>query len=244
MPQSKVVNRRRLIRDSASLTTASPDVKHADIVRKQNTLQVRIEAWREYQDLYMPGVARLRSETTTSARGCKPENWPLHLPSQVKRDSLAPQYRLLEDIELRLRRAQANDTLDQLKRHLRARARLLSVKKHDVTGQKRNTRSWGYINTVQSRINADVSRYRAAYSALSILDPNNTSDWQRTLKPLVNGDVREMKDGLPGETEGRRSLSWIWKTSGWSGADDDDEDEQEGKSLCIGSCISSRLGLY
>ena len=244
MIQSKIKNRRRLIRDSASLTSGSPDIKHADVVRKRNTLQVRIEAWREYQDLYMPGVTRLRSETTTSARGRQPENWPLHLPSQVKRDVHVPQYRSLQDIELRLRRAQANDTLDQLKRHLRARARLLSVKKHDVTGQKRNTRSWGYINTVQSRINADVSRYRAAYSALSILDSDNTSDWQRTLKPLADGDVREMKDGLPGETEGRRSLSWIWKTSGWSGVDDDDEDEQEGKSLHLSLDSSSWLCLY
>ena len=225
------MHRRRLRRDSAGLTDSSPDTRHADIVRRRNTLQVRLEAWREYQDLYMPGVARLRCETATSARGRQPESWPLYLPSQVKSNALVPQYRSLQDIELRLRQAQSNDTLAQLKRHLRARARLLSVKKHDVTGQKRNTRSWGYINTVQSRIDADVARYRAAYSALLALDPDNAHDWQRVLRPLADGDVREMKEGLPGETEGRKSLSWIWRTSGWSGSDDDDEDEQEGEYL-------------
>ena len=217
------------MRDVALLTSDSTDMKHADIARRRNALQVRLEAWREYQDLYMPGVARLRTETMTPAKGRHPENWTLHLPSQVRNNPLVPQYRYLQDIELRLRHAQANDTLDQLKRHLRARARLLQVKKHDVTGQKRSTRSWGYINTIQSRINADATRYRATYSALLVLDPGNTNDWQRVLNPLADGDIREMKEGLPGETEGRRSLSWIWRTSGWSGVDDNDEDEQEGK---------------
>lgn len=228
-------DRQRLIHDSASLSDNSSDVKHADVVRRCNTLQVRLEAWQEYQDIYMPGVSRLRSETTTSARGRRPENWPLHLPSQVKNNALVPQYRSLQDIELHLHQAQANDTLFQLKQHLHACARLLSIKKHDVTGQKRNTRSWGYINTVQSHINADVSGYRAAYSALLALDPKIVHNWQGTLRPLADGDVREMKEGLPNVTEGRRSLSWIWRTSGWSGTDDDDNDEEEGELLSLHS---------
>lgn len=195
--------RRRVCRDAAALSEGSSDVKHADVVRRRNTLQVRLEAWREYQDLYMPGVARLRSETTTSARGRQPESWPLHLPSGVKNNGSVPGYHQLELIEFRLRCAQANDTLDQLRRHLRARAKLFAVKKLDVSGQKRNTRSWAYIHTIQARINADTSRYRAAFSALLALDPENTDDWKRSLRPLADGDIREMKEGIPGETEGR-----------------------------------------
>ena len=70
----------------------------------------------------------------------------------------------------------------------------------------------------------DVERYRAARKALVVLDP--TGSWQQTLLPLLHQDIhppirgqaasttvsnkRKSRNGL--ESEGRRSLSWIWRS--------------------------------
>ncbi|EPS93480.1 hypothetical protein FOMPIDRAFT_39266, partial [Fomitopsis schrenkii] len=120
------------------------------VIRRQNNLRVRISAWREYQDLYMPAVSRLRLQNTPSGI-IQPEDMSLYLPSSVVNNPSVPTYRALEVIEGRLRHAQANDALDQLRRHLRARSQLYNTKKRDVRGQRYNTRSQTYINIRENR---------------------------------------------------------------------------------------------
>lgn len=37
------------------------------------------------------------------------------------------------------------------------------------------------------------------------------SEWEASLQPLLNGDIRSLKEGEDtGNSEGRRTLSWIW----------------------------------
>ncbi|KAH9913407.1 uncharacterized protein B0H18DRAFT_960370 [Fomitopsis serialis] len=218
---------RRLQSDAAGLTAHSPDDQRASIIRRRNNLQVRIDAWRETQDVYMPGVAAVRSRAAeASAAPVLAENIRLYLPSAVLGDSRVMLPSSLLEIERRLRFAQANDSLEQLRRHLRARTKLFNIKDRDVRGQRYNTRSRAYIDSVQAKIDADAERYRAAHAALLIIDPGDVAKWQKVLKPLLRTDVRAMHQGLDDETEGRKTLSWIWRTSGASGSVDDEDDQE------------------
>lgn len=51
-------------------------------------------------------------------------------------------------------------------------------------------------------------------------------EWDVALRPLLDSDVRGMNDGLNGESEGHRSLSWIWRTGFRSAADGHDLDDE------------------
>ncbi|KAH9921598.1 uncharacterized protein B0H18DRAFT_956557 [Fomitopsis serialis] len=184
---------RRLQRDAASIGTDGTDTQRAEIVRRRSNLKLRINAWRGYQDLYMPGVLRLRSADDSDAP-LQPENTPLYLPSALVGNPLVAPTPSLKEIERRLRHAQANDTLDQLRRHLRARSHLYMVKDRDVRGQRYNTRSQTYIKTVEARVQADAARYRVAHSALLAMDPPDEHGWQKYFRPLEQNDVRGMKD--------------------------------------------------
>ncbi|KAH9839463.1 uncharacterized protein C8Q71DRAFT_677862, partial [Rhodofomes roseus] len=181
-----------------------------------------------FQTLYMPAVALLRSrEASRSTTSVNAEDLPLYLPSDIINTDAVARSANLEGIELRLRYAQANDALEQMRRHLRARSKLYNVKDRDVRGQRYNTRSRTYINTVQDKIDADAARYRAAHKALLVLDPKDSLAWMKVLRYLGPDDVRGMKERLEKESEGKRVLPWIWRTTGFRGGDDEDEDDLE-----------------
>jgi len=50
----------------------------------------------------------------------------------------------------------------------------------------------------------------------------------KPLKELVAGDVCGLSDGLEGESEGRRTISWIWLVSYGLAAGGDEEQTNEG----------------
>ena len=113
-----------------------------------------------------------------------------------------------------LRHAQANDSLHDLRRYLQLRSHLYKHKDRFSSGQRANTRANLTISRVQRHINASVAQYRAAWKALQNLAPHLKKDdaWMQSLPELRNEDVRPMNTGLEGESEGRRSLSWIWRS--------------------------------
>lgn len=176
----------------------------------------------------MPAISRLRLQRTPPGI-VQPEDMSLFLPSSLVNDASAPTYYVIRTIERRLRNAQAEDALDQLRRHLRARSHLYHVKRRDVRGQRYNTCSQTYIKNINDKISIDAARYRAAYTALSVLDPQNEHGWKRHLHLLNTEDIRSMTEPLSGESEGRRTLSWIWRTTGTLGEDVDKEEDLEGK---------------
>lgn len=174
----------------------------------------------------MPAVSRLRLQNTPTGI-VQPEDMALYLPCSVVDNNSIPTYHAVKVIERRLRQAQANDALDQLRRHLRARSQLYNTKKRDVRGQRYNTRSQTYLKSISDKIAADAARYRAAYAALAALDPKNEHGWQRSLCLLKPEDIRAMTERGLGESEGLRTLSWIWRTSGAPGGGDGRDDSEE-----------------
>lgn len=141
----------------------------------------------------------------------KPQEIPLWLPSQIKSQvSCDPR---LAEIEWKLRFAQAHEALETVRHNLQMRAHLYKFKDRFVRGQAANTRSRTAISNVQTRIDAAADEYRAAHLALTALAlPLKKVAWNTHLLPLNNADIRHMSDADDGESEGRRMLSWIWKS--------------------------------
>ncbi|KAF8869347.1 hypothetical protein BD779DRAFT_1457769, partial [Infundibulicybe gibba] len=183
------------------------DLQQAKIQEGRNRLRRRIEAWREIQQLYLPGVITLR---TRSAGSSPPEVWHLHLPSEILTDiTLEPCFL---DFEWRLHRAQAFVVLDSLRCHLLIRSQMFKSKFRHVHGQGSLTRSHKLIESIQTKVTYDATKYREVHAKLERLAiPLKKQGWMKELPVLAEADVRGLNVGDEGTTEGRRTISWIWK---------------------------------
>ncbi|KAG1720793.1 uncharacterized protein EDB91DRAFT_1256828 [Suillus paluster] len=188
-----------------------------EIEEQHNTLQRRIDTWVKMQELYMPFLAALHaSESSVSNNvAVAPEAIKLWLPSQISR-TVACDARL-QDIEWKLRYAQAHDALHSLRSNLRAQSAILKYKDRNLRGQGANTRAQNMLKAVEARIEAAASTYKHAHKSLVVLAPqvNQTqSGWHLSLRPLDRADIHSMTDLLWGELEGTKKLSWIWSMRG------------------------------
>lgn len=150
----------------------------------------------------------------------QPDIIPLFLPSQLPeslwQSGCVPG---LVEKEKRLRVAQADDALGELKRLLRISATIRDYKRVQVGGvsQKVNTRARNLLERFHQKTLRCARRYTAAYNAMCALDPGG--DWSARLRFLDHAkDVRSPhrdrdEESAKGkrEAEGTRQLSWIWR---------------------------------
>jgi hypothetical protein len=180
----------------------------------------------------MPEVSTMRARADRAASDTSaeiaPSDFPLHLPSSLPAQTAC--LPALRQHEFRLREAQAYESLDELRDHLRLRTHMYKYKNKNIVGQRANTRCQNIISTVQDKANTSATKYRTARAAIVKLSPHcvDNEGWRGRLLPLAEEDIRALKEGEEGESEGRRSLSWIWRIVG-VGGDSDDEGLQEGK---------------
>ena len=115
--------------------------------------------------------------------GMEAEAFDLLLPSSTAaiRHNLASQS--LQDKEKRLRLAQLESYLEDIRRLLQIKSSAYLDKLKNVSGQKGGTRSNSQIQKFNSMIDLSVLGYQATRSALLRLDPSGS--WQERLKPLV-----------------------------------------------------------
>lgn len=209
-------------------------VQSAVLQERKTTLTSKIGKWRKAQLVFMPcaaiQIAQLRSNSALSSGSERADDRlmfdipSLCLPSDLTselRSALSPRLKLI-DKEVRLRRAQAEDCLGELRRLLRLKSASLTFKKINNVGQRDNTRARSVIVKFNSKIALTAERYRAARAALQKLDPEES--WAEHLRPLAKEDVRGLgndkdNDNAPKRkghdirnqpSEGRRELSWIW----------------------------------
>lgn len=202
----------------------------------------RIDAWREVQDVYMPGVRALRepsSATLPTTSPQQPETINLMLPSAMR--SLTSGLGCIEGLaakEGRLRLAQADDALRELRRQLRVSAQIVDFRKNTVggTSQRMATKTQTLMKRFHDKTHQCARRYSAAYDALCSL--NHPGNWRDRLRPLnhstdlrLPGRDKEMdKKKEERESEGRRELSWIWLAPRREG----DRDTDTGDEYSIG----------
>lgn len=193
--------RRRLKQRIQSKTTT---LQQAERQEKRAALQRRIDKWRDMQDVCMPAVVELRLGDGDALQA---EAIPLYLPSAVP-----PNLGLsdtLMDKERRLRLAQIQDTLLELRRLLRVTLGLWDYKFQQAGfGQRANTRTRSLIARFQEKVDRCAERYRATRAALLVLDPNGS--WSDQFLELLPAHVKAPRRGDDDQSEGRRELSWIW----------------------------------
>lgn len=219
-------------------------------VESRTTLLKRLNRFREIQHTYMPGVdaqvlaheARLSSKSPATA--VHVEDATLFMPSELtnrQRDEYCVEG--LAEIENRLRYAEAFESLEELRRHLRCRTYMNRFKVKNITGQKDNTRARDKQSTIDAAVKAAELRYnRARTSLLTLRGPG---DWEASLQVLHSVDVRglnerslteqekleerqlRLKAGIPEDDiddvriiakavevgEGARRPSWLWFSS-------------------------------
>ena len=195
----------------------------ADLQEKRTGLLRHIQNWRDVQLVYTPHVASLVSQIQTATdvnvdaaalpRETFPENIPLFLPSSLPGHILTlPELRDICQLERRLREAQADDALAEV-RHQRCIIQgLWQFKKLNVsgTGNKPNTRMLTLWKRFDKKTKRAAQTYRTAWRALHILDPEGT--WTSRLKELhdkdISGPGKDPED--TSTTNSRYEPSWIW----------------------------------
>ncbi|KAG2743573.1 hypothetical protein P692DRAFT_201723247, partial [Suillus brevipes Sb2] len=221
--------RRRFKSDLSSRGAQATDRQKTILVRQQNALQRKVDAWKRVQLLYTPAAQLLSSRMETQAGGNpdNPEDIKLFLPSSLTADTASCSHHLLA-IEWELRIAQAGDALDEIRQSLRLRDYMYTFKRNWIRGQSANTRAQNALGRVEARAAAAAEKYRVAHAALSSLAPVlNKVGWNLKFRSLNNrDDVRGMTVPRKGESEGRRQLSWIWLVEGVG--DDEDQVVQDG----------------
>jgi len=189
----------------------------ADLQTKRNLLRGRIQRWREVQLVYTPCVAALLVASISAGpvddadiAAEHAESLPLHLPSSLPHTSWQSADMLtIMDKEQHLRIAQADDALAEIRCHHRIVTGLYQFKKLNVsgTGNRPNTRMWALFTRFNHKITRYAEKYRAAYHALTCLNPNG--DWRVRFQPLHANDIRGPgKD--TNESHGCYEPSWIW----------------------------------
>ncbi|TFK59703.1 hypothetical protein BDN72DRAFT_873011 [Pluteus cervinus] len=216
---------RRLTLDSPAVGVKATDDQKAKALVRGNGLQRRIQQWIDIQQLYIPSTVTLRQDATLAANKIT-ELWqvPLFLPSGLPVKSACDER--LQDIEWRLRTAQAHAALDELRRALRLRSYLYIDKDRFARGQHQNTRSLNLIQRTQVKVNAAAEKYRCSREAISSLSRSyDETGWEKEFPELQKGDIqglrvdhdkplkkKQKKDEE--ESEGHRKVSWIWGALG------------------------------
>lgn len=190
----------------------------ADLEDKRASLRNQIQRWRQAQLAYTPCVASLVVQSLAALPGATEplpaepaESMPLYLPSSLPQClRQLPELATVLEKELRLRIAQADDALAEIRRQRRIISGLWQFKKLNVdgTGSKACTRMQMLYNRFNLRTQRCARCYRAARSALLALDPNGC--WQSRLKDLKDDDIRGPGKDDDRSRNSRFEPSWIW----------------------------------
>jgi hypothetical protein len=206
----------------ADISVHATDHAQEMLQRRINTLRSKINTWYLVQQIYMPAASSVRSRLEKKVPEGSPlphpYAMPLLLPSAL--DPKLPCESRLRQYEWELRIAQADDALDEIRDGLRLRSHLFFFKDHFERGIRRNTRSKGVIDKLNARIDTAATKYTVARLALQKLmkllvkPPSSLSKF----KVLAKEDIRGMSAAALGDSEGNRTVSWIWTVHGVAAA--------------------------
>ncbi|KAJ7358147.1 hypothetical protein DFH08DRAFT_953333 [Mycena albidolilacea] len=216
-----------------------------DFVTRRTRISRQIKKLRVLQRKYSPGALQRLSTSAEPVDQAEAERTPLFLPSALSQaESLAPLSAPgLALAEARLRDAQCNESLGNIRHGLIVKKRLQTYRTLSSCQQHQNTRSRGLVDGQQRKVDLGAATYRQAHAArLALGHIAGASGWrllekgdlrlpedeeeakrrkQRAMKGKrkeaaqvnENGEVR----GVPGMGEKNRLVSWIWLSAGSSG---------------------------
>ncbi|KAI0060628.1 hypothetical protein BV25DRAFT_1806815 [Artomyces pyxidatus] len=194
----------------------------ARLQERRNALAKRLVRFRVQSSKAFPiRSSVIPSEHVNLCEGeaAQPEKVVLPLPSSTSssiRTKIYSQDAI--ETEKRLRYAEASETLDRVRHHLRMRTYLNNYKVKNTTGQAPNTRARNLQSQVDAKVHAAVKRYRHARRLYAELAGDGK--WQDELQELRDEDVRGLSERTVRSNEaeeenvdggeGKRTLSWLW----------------------------------
>jgi hypothetical protein len=231
---TEALYRRRLAEERRQLGPHSTNLQHAKVMERSNALHRRIDAWHNVQRLYIPGVsvilARLEEAAPPGVLAEPPHEMRLFLPSEI--DGEVPCSSKLMEYEWQLRFAQAHDALDELRNNLRLRSHVWKEKRRKAHGVAANTRALAVIAAQERKVEMSGCKYCVARKALSSLARYlNKDGWEIELPLLRKEDIRGYASGKEDESEGTRTLSWIWTATSAVAQAENDVGLHDGKYM-------------
>lgn len=207
-----------------------------EVSEKRTALKNRLTALRAVQAIYMPIVTQLLAQHSTQPRATSsgrrtvwvgdsdsPKHQPLFLPHALTPEQRNMCTKGLNNIEKRLREGQLRNSLDTLRVHLHIKSRLLRYKTENVRHQAPNTRAHEKLDMNENKIVLAAEKYRKAWVVMKSY--NTTAVWQE----LKRQDVRCLQvDHGRGESEGHRTVSWIWQSTDCARGDNSDSEDDHG----------------
>ncbi|KAJ7739347.1 hypothetical protein B0H16DRAFT_1465303 [Mycena metata] len=192
------------------------------MVERTSKLRRKILVWMDIQHGFFPSIkvlrakedeARARAARTQPIPGLQVHEIKLWLPSTLMKR--AGGMRRMTDLqkeavtyEYRLRVGQANQALDEIRGLLLVRTKLYKRKDANSRGVRENMRSNSAINVLDVRVQRMAAQYRVARRALEALGPAlGRTEWEQTLRPLHEKDVRGMPRATFGDPERQRGGS-------------------------------------
>ncbi|KAL1658241.1 hypothetical protein GGF50DRAFT_67646 [Schizophyllum commune] len=221
---------RRIVADLAGRAVLPMSLEGLINNRRRSLLE-KITPFNDLLKTYMPGVPSLPSDVS-GEKVVEPEHLPITMPSRIpgdKRRMVCAEG--LPEKELQLRRAQARDALQLLRKKLHAKQYYIEFRNKNFTGQKQNTRARTMIVTLQERIDSDAETYRAARAAiLALRGVDEDPDFPKLLaKDLqLEGELTEEDDGAARRlaeagrqrnrhvhvSTSKHTMSWLWTANG------------------------------
>ena len=146
----------------------------------------------------MPGLNRYLAELSPSPEEVSmstPESIPLYLPSSLPADKCSLVCIAgVQEIEDRLRFAQASEALNKLRCQLMKRTYASQYKVQNVSSQRHYTRFRTLQDHTELKIKAACRQYTTAQSALLVLQGPASGIWEHTLQELHRSDVRGLSE--------------------------------------------------
>ena len=173
--------------------------KDGSLTEQRNLLRSCLCGWEQLVPIYMPGVLQYHIDGSTStspspsSASGHPEDAEIWLPSCIPvphRDVVCMSG--LPDIEVRLREAQAYDTLDKIRNMLKVKSRMIEFKNRNARGQREGLKSTSVIDSIHEKAWMAAERYRRARIAKMFL--SGPGEWEAVLQVLEDGDIRGYQD--------------------------------------------------
>ncbi|KAI4517218.1 hypothetical protein K525DRAFT_211399 [Schizophyllum commune Loenen D] len=212
------------------------------INNRRRSLLDKIKPFNDLLKTYIPGAPTLAHGSDIADKTTDPEHLYITMPSRLpedKRRVLCAEG--LPDKELQLRRAQARDALQLLRKKLHAKQYYIKFRNESLTGQKQNTRAQTMLSTLQERIEYDADAYRAARTAiLSLCNVEEDPEYPKLLaKDLqLEGELAEDDESAARKlaaasrqrtrqhiSTSKHTMSWIWTANGVYSDDSIDKDD-------------------
>uniref|UniRef100_D8QJP9 CxC2-like cysteine cluster KDZ transposase-associated domain-containing protein n=1 Tax=Schizophyllum commune (strain H4-8 / FGSC 9210) TaxID=578458 RepID=D8QJP9_SCHCM len=235
---------RLLVIDLKAAGPQPTSTQQLDVLKKRAKLRKSIDKFRSWQRIYMPSLADHLSHNDLNTYGKvidETEHMRLFLPSELsdaaRNSACAPG---VVTTETTLRAAEAEQSLEDLRRALRIKTATNQFRQANVRHISMATRAHTAFDKIAKRVHIAKMRYRFARNCLVHL--RGPGEWERQLRPLNDEDIRALNEraltaeeraereraralghdvdwaasdgvvleGVVNAGEGSRRLSWIW----------------------------------